>query len=105
LARAAMVVVIAAAFAALSAASWRAVAGRVRHGGPRLPTLGLTPEYDGGTPEPEIPSPFEWGDAPAAPPPPPPAGAPASWAAADWPMDPPVKIAGLTYPTIQAAVA
>lgn len=109
LARAAVVVAIAAAFAALSAASWRAVAGRVRAAPPGLPWLapsGQVEAYDGGSPPPpSVPAPFEWGQAPDAPPPPPPAVAPASWAPSDWPMDPPVKIAGLTYPTIQAAVA
>jgi len=109
LARAAVVVAIAAAFAALSAASWRAVAGRVRAAPPRLPWLassGQVDAFDAGAPTPPaVPSPFEWAAAPDAPPPPPPAVAPASWAPADWPMDPPVKIAGLTYPTIQAAVA
>jgi len=108
LARAAVVVAIAAAFAALSAASWWAVAGRVRAGGPRLPWLRASPpgaEEEARAPAAELPSPFEWGPAPGAPDQPPPAVAPASWAPADWPMDPPVKVAGLTYPTIQAAVA
>lgn len=99
-ARAAVVVAIVAAFAALSAAGWWAVAGRVRSGG-RAPRTA----FDAGVPVAEVASPFDWAAAPAAPPLPPPAAAPASWAPADWPMDPPVKIAGLTYPTIQAAVA
>ncbi|HZN91479.1 MAG TPA: hypothetical protein VFB81_02195 [Myxococcales bacterium] len=118
LARAAVILAIAAAFAALSTASWRAVAGRVRASGPRLPFLpssggAATPDADAGSGSGmgspalvlEVPPPFEWGDAPEAPPRPSPAVAPASWAPPDWPMDPPVKIAGLTYPTIQAAVA
>jgi len=109
LARAAVVVAIAAAFAALSAASWRAVAGRVRAAPPGLPWLapsGQVEAFDAGAPPPpSVPSPFEWATAPDAPAPPPAAVTPASWAPSDWPMDPPVKIAGLTYPTIQAAVA
>ena len=109
LARAAVVVAIAAAFAALSAASWRAVAGRVRAAPPRLPWLapsGQVEAFDAGAPPPpSVSSPFEWATAPDAPPPPAPVVSPPPWAPLDWPMDPPVKIAGLTYPTIQAAVA
>jgi hypothetical protein len=53
-ARAAVVVAIVAAFAALSAAGWWAVAGRVRSGG-RAPRTA----FDAGVPVAEVASPFD----------------------------------------------